>query len=172
MTTRNHNKMTVPDFERLLDTHGADRTRWPLSCRANAAALADTDPQARRLLAEATALEEVLAHACRVDADDRAMAALADRIMAATHDVPGAGVRRALLVPTLATVADARPIQRDRGVWRGAALLAASLMIGVFVGQTQFAAHAIPAFEALSGVTLGADKMAMLATDLESSEVD
>jgi hypothetical protein len=174
MTSRAHTTMTLTEFEHLLDVHGADRTRWPLAARASAAALVDSDRTARRLLAEAEALDSVLAQAGTRAPDDPALSALADRIMLAAQRAPRLVANKA--APAMdgarrdAVGDQRRAVGRDS--WRGIAVLAASLMIGIFVGQTQFAAGALPAIEALSGVTFGADKMAMLATDLDASEVD
>ena len=63
MTNTSNNGMTLADFERLLDVYGGDRTRWPAEARAAAAQLVARDAKARRMLAEAEALDRVLERA-------------------------------------------------------------------------------------------------------------
>ncbi|KAB2912397.1 MAG: hypothetical protein F9K29_19190, partial [Hyphomicrobiaceae bacterium] len=57
------NNMTQADFERLLEVYGSDRTRWPVEARTGASHLVARDAAARRLLAEAEALDRVLERA-------------------------------------------------------------------------------------------------------------
>ena len=57
------NTMTIAEFERLLDIYGSDRTRWPVEARASAGHLVARDRAARRLLAEAEALDRALERA-------------------------------------------------------------------------------------------------------------
>ncbi len=47
-------------FARLLDGYGADRTRWPAPERLRFASLLAEDAEARRLLAEAAALDRLI----------------------------------------------------------------------------------------------------------------
>jgi hypothetical protein len=53
--------MTLEAYRDLLDLHGADFARWPVAVRREAAALADADPTARRLLDDARHLERLVA---------------------------------------------------------------------------------------------------------------
>ena len=174
MTNKTGPQMTLPDFEYLLDVYGADRTRWPLSARAGTVALLAADAAARRLLAEAVALEDVLSNSPEPDA--AATAALADRIMASTRRAPR------LVASTDKVARPAQPVRSsgasmgtaDRDLWRGAALMAASLIIGIFVGQTQFGAGAVPAIEALTGVALpgSGERLAVADLLIEATDVD
>jgi len=52
--------MELAGFEQLLDQHGADLGRFPEHERSAAAALLAADPRARRMLAQAEALERGL----------------------------------------------------------------------------------------------------------------
>ena len=61
--TNTSNTMTIAELERLLDVYGSDRTRWPVEARASAGHLAARDRAARRLLAEAEALDRALERA-------------------------------------------------------------------------------------------------------------
>ena len=72
-----NNSMTNADFERLLDVYGSDRTRWPVEARASAGQLVARDRAARRLLAEAEALDRALERAPLPSLAEEA--ALADR---------------------------------------------------------------------------------------------
>ena len=65
---------------RLLESHGADRTRWPAPERLRFAGLLKGDPEARSMLAEAAALDRLLDMAPRIGVEREA--ALADRILA------------------------------------------------------------------------------------------
>jgi hypothetical protein len=58
---------------------------------------------------------------------------------------------------------------------RGAALLAASLVIGIFVGQSQLGARAVPALEDLTGMSTSAasaERLAMLDLHIEAVDED
>ena len=80
------NTMTIAEFERLLDVYGGDRTRWPVEARASAGHLVARDRAARRLLAEAEALDRALERApLPTLAQETAMA---ERIVAAARRTP------------------------------------------------------------------------------------
>ena len=81
-----NNTMTIADFERLLDVYGSDRTRWPVEARASAGQLVARDKAARRLLAEAEALDRTLERAPLPSLAEEA--ALADRILVAARRSP------------------------------------------------------------------------------------
>lgn len=97
----------------LLDTFGADRARWPAAERLRLAAFLASDAGARRLVSEAAAFDRLLDLAPRPSAA-RERAAI-ERIVAASrrHNQRAA---------------------RERPLWRAAALLAASLVLGVLAG--------------------------------------
>ena len=177
MTTRMTSILTCADFEHLLDVYGADRTRWPLGCRAGATALLSSDVSARRLLAEAIALDAVLAKGePDAQADTGAMGALAARIIAAAAITPRVAAVTPAPVPALANSRGrALPGSRQMtsGLWRGAAMLAASLVLGIFVGQSQLGAYALPKIAAAAGLSLGStERLALADIELDATELD
>lgn len=127
-----------PELEALaamLDVHGGEQARWPKAAAGRFAPLIARSAEAQRLVAEAKALDRLLAEAN--DADMRPEprhAALADRIMLATgasaspvasgNVIAIGGVRQA-----------ARRRTPPRQEWQAAALLAASLVAGLYVGS-------------------------------------
>jgi hypothetical protein len=86
MSSANNNNMTFSEFERLLDVYGSDRARWPVEARACAGQLVARDRSARRLLAEAEALDRALERAPLPSLAREA--ALADRILATARRSP------------------------------------------------------------------------------------
>ena len=161
--------MTLPEFERLLDIYGSDRTRWPVEARASAGQLAARDPAARRLLVEAEALDRVLERAPLPSLASEA--ALAERIVAAaqrtprmvrTGDAASAAVAGADKV--LAARANEgsllRLSERRRFFYHGspagraAGVLAACLMLGVFLGALAVPQPVIPALEEFTGLSI------------------
>lgn len=133
-------RATIEGLQRLLDTFGADRSRWPARERLRYSGLVAENDAARRLLAEAEALDRVLDLAPEPDVGS--LDALSARIM----ESAGAAGRQATSrdKATMPTVVPLRPhggssgrgAQADRLGWQAAALLAASVMIGVFVGTS------------------------------------
>lgn len=127
-------------LERLLEVCGADRTRWPARERLRFAGFISEDDEARRLLAEAAALDRLLDLA--PSAGKEMEHALKERIVAAA--LQSADTRLAVVPrstdghatkwtawarrPSLANV----PV---RNSLPAAALLAASLVVGVLLGS-------------------------------------
>ena len=149
MTEMNHSGMTMSEFERLLDVYGGARTRWPAEARAAAAQLVARDAGARRMLAEAEALDRVLE---RAPLPGLAVeAALAERIVAAAQRSP-----RLVKIPTekaALNTAAGLPSLKQAGAWRQrltfpqvarAAVLAASLAGGVFLGLSNLPEQVLP----------------------------
>lgn len=118
-------------FEQVLERYGSDRTRWPAPVRMRFARLVSEDGAAEQRLKEAEALDRLLDLAPPPAVDTRA---LADRIMAAVE-----GDARPVTRPT-PTRAWSPEIVRKRVATSGrthgpaAALLAASLVLGMFSG--------------------------------------
>jgi hypothetical protein len=148
--------MSMVKFKHLLDVYGADRTRWPAEARAGAATLLACDWAARRLLAQAEALDRVLERAPLVSLAREA--ALTDRIESASEHTPrlviaktGSSGRRSAIVPL--------PARADRHFWHAGALLAASLFAGVFLGLFDLSRGAVPVLADTVGLNLeiGAD---------------
>jgi hypothetical protein len=120
----------------LLEVYGADRTRWPARERLRFASFICEDEAARRLVAEAGALDALLDRASR--ASEAHEHALKERIMAAAMR---SGERKLAVVTGRGGVSAAwarRPAftkVTTRAEWPAAALLAASLVVGVVLGS-------------------------------------
>lgn len=142
----------VGDLEQVLDTFGADRTRWPAPVRRNFAGLLAESADAKQRLREAEALDRLLDLAPEPKVDTRA---LADRILAAA-DADIRLPRRAA-----ASRGPRRAFDTGSAQWPAAALLAASLVLGAFSGLSG-------AFNSTVG-TLVADAQYDTASD---SEID
>lgn len=119
-----------------LDISGADRTRWPAQERLRFAPLIAGSDETRRMMAEAAALDRLL-DAAPTLAPTR-LDGLIDRIVATAE---AEGSRPAGNVVDFATARRApappprvAPFQRSN--WQAAALLAASLFLGAFVGTS------------------------------------
>src|SRR6185312_10617773 len=119
MTGMSNTTMTIADFERLLDVYGSDRTRWPVEARASAGQLVARDKAARRLLAEAEALDRALERAPLPSLAEES-AGLAERAIDNVVRLPSLRTRTRWLTPT--------------GFGGAAGMLAASLALGVFLG--------------------------------------
>lgn len=170
------NNMTIADFERLLDVYGSDRSRWPVEARASAGQLVARDRSARRLLAEAEALDRTLERAPLPSLAKEAE--LADRILAAARRSPrmvSAVTADASQVSPRAVVdnvirlpgPDTRPRWLRRARFGGATgMLAASLVLGVFFGLSNLSQGVLPAFEDMTGIALGAQSRTVAQVDL------
>jgi hypothetical protein len=169
MTNMSNTGMTLADFERLLDVYGGDRTRWPAEARAAAAQLVARDAKARRTLAEAESLDRILE---RAPLPSRAVeAALAERIVAAAQRSPRIVKIASGKSPVVSRPEGrALPPQRSaswkfgllRGEVRAATLLAASLMVGIFIGISNVPQSVVPALADLAGADRGAYSLAQV----------
>ena len=120
----------------VLDVHGGEQARWPKATIARFAPLIARSADAQRMIAEATALDRLLAEADDAEARPTPrQAALADRIMAATgaSAKPVSGGNVVGIGSARETVARRRVAPRQS--WQAAALLAASLVAGLYVGS-------------------------------------
>lgn len=155
------NAMTRAEFDAALSIFGADLSRWPENKRLAASNLMNEDAHARRLGVESEALERVLASATPFQGSG--ISALADRIVAEARRTPRiAAVRSRTLasVPVKASRPGGIGAMLPRST-RGAGLLVASLLLGVFVGQSQLTIGALAAIEDVTGIVL--DQQASLA---------
>lgn len=161
---RQNQKLTIDRLESLLDAYGGDLSRWPERLAPEAQALIGSSSEARRLHAEAQALDRVLAKASTPDPERLEM--LAHRIMAVAEREGSArpaesargreAVGRVIPMPVSARavansdrerqVAPAPAASRpSRGSWFGggnwpaAAALAASLAFGIAIGVSDIA---------------------------------
>ena len=169
MTNANTTIMTPAEFERLLDVYGGDRTHWTIESRAAAAQLVARDTRAQRLLAEAEALDRVLERAPLPSLATEA--ALADRIVAAAQRSPRiVSIKGAEGSSGTQPDSSQEAQHRRRADWlsrafradvRKAAMLAASLVIGVYIGLSNLPQQIIPA---LTGDATG-DRYNLALTD-------
>ena len=158
---RTESDMTREQLMAHLDAFGADPARWPAAVRASVRAVLERDPQARRLQAEARALERLLDRASPVaepapELIDRIVRAArgADRARVWQADVAGAAIEAGDNIIALprargvraradraAAPASWRPARRQ---WQGAGgLLAASLLLGIWLGASGAAAPSL-----------------------------
>lgn len=158
MTTKPIDRAELEELERVLATYGADRDRWPAAARLRFAPLLAGDAEARRMLSEARALDRLLDRAPVVsEARREALAARlvgeairAPRIAEPAVTPPMTEARRAVVVELdRAAAGGRRRVKRlpHPGWFNGgrqmpaAALLAASLLLGIFAGwSTQLGA--------------------------------
>ena len=151
-------------LERLLDVCGADRTRWPARERLRFASFIGEDEGAKRLLAEADALDSLLDLAPR--ASEARERALQERIVAAalrTSEARLAVVPGRAVVPAASSLRGKLPAVRGFGggrvkaEWPAAALLAASLVMGVILGTAGTLDRAVQEVAEISGYTTATD---------------
>ena len=124
------------ELAHLLDAWGGTPARWPPLVRERIGQIVAAEPGGQALLAEARALDRLLD-------PDRETAApvphgLVDRIMtAALADAP-TGRRTADRLPAKMITLPTRPRPQaapvTRGQWRAAGLMAASLLLGIYIG--------------------------------------
>ena len=169
-------------FENVLDTFGGNPARWPAEKRERLISLAAADTDAARLLREARALDTVLTKAAGPPVGDTR--ALADRIAAAVANTapgqparaerqpdgghaspPGTsgvviawprGSEKSHAASQAAALTGSTP-RRERltGSWRTAALLAASLVVGIFFGVADLVPSDVG--EIVANATTGTD---------------
>jgi hypothetical protein len=138
MTNKDTQATDREALARLLEIHGADRTRWPARERLRFAGVISEDKTAAKLLAEAEALDRLLDQAPRASA--AGIEALKERIVAAalrTHEphlAVIAGGKKVAVLPQARL--GRRSLAARFGEWPAAAVLAASLVLGVMLGTT------------------------------------
>ncbi len=141
MTRKPKKRCSLGQFEKLLDACGPEPDDWPREARAGALALLRRDTAAKRLHAEALALAALLESA----APGRAPPALVARILKAAGKTARDGHAGFDRVVALHEAVDGAHRGRLRANLPHAALLAASLMLGVWAGATGFADQLVTA---------------------------
>lgn len=149
--TQDRSNMAPRDLEALLDAYGSDTSRWPKEAQARAGVLLASNAQASRLMVEARALDALLGRA-PLPARER-QTALADRIVAQALSGASPGSAREAAAPDSGIVIPWPGAARERAApawkpsrrpaWSAAALLAASLCLGIFVGLQNLAPGAV-----------------------------
>jgi hypothetical protein len=143
--TKNTRAKDRQALEHLLDVYGADRTRWPARERLRFASFIGEDEVAQRLVAESAALDALLDRAPRMSEDRER--ALKERIVAAALRsgetklavvTDPAGDKTSRLPQWASRARSAPSLSRKRAgrEWPAAALLAASLVVGVMLGSS------------------------------------
>ena len=179
MTAKDHERSTdVEALQRLLDVYGADRSRWPARDRLKFAELLAESADARRILGDAGAFDRLLDMAPGAEA--AAVGALAGKIAAAASAEPkraGRSIEAPHAMGATRTVK--RLPERTRQIidWPAAALMAASLVLGVFVGTNGYfddvtgqtavvAASGADIDTDASAIAFGGDAASLLEEDL------
>jgi hypothetical protein len=124
-------------FSSVLDAYGGDPARWPAGSEARFTPLLARNEAARRLQAEAVALDLLISHAETAPApmSKSARTSLTDRIVARAT-APARPVDNVVPLPTR-TRPPAKPAPRSirqSPLWQAGALLAASLVAGLYIG--------------------------------------
>lgn len=132
MTRLNMDRQDLELLERVLDVYGADRDRWPAAERLRLARVLTESEEARRMLRDAAALDRLLDLAPAFDAARQAQ--LAERIVARAAAMPRLAHAGPATEVARGPLARLPSLSRFGRVAPAAALLAASLMLGVFAG--------------------------------------
>jgi hypothetical protein len=151
-------------LERLLEVYGADRTRWPARERLRFASFIAEDAGAKRLLAEAAALDSLLDLAPR--ASEAREHALQEHIFAKA--VRSSDKKLAVVGGRATPRKETRTVLSRLGLggvggtrftreWPAAALLAASLMLGVYLGSAGTLDTALQQAAEATGLTVATD---------------
>ncbi len=126
MTRKGVGPVGLDKLEAALDTYGADRTRWPAPLRHALSGLIAGNGEAQKLLADAELFDRLLDRAPQYDV--ARIAKLKERIAAAAE-------RQPRLVATRPDARAPQPVlRRSQGIV--ATALAASLVLGLFAGQS------------------------------------
>lgn len=142
----------------LLDTHGGNPERWPADRRAAFERLIAADPEARRLAAEAQALDRVLTGAPAAGAVQPLVLSklILDKVRAERGNSGG----RPGLDGMRTGNRSASPVLTRRAGWASAGVLAASFVFGIVLGGSDLGA---PYVEDLASAAGLADTSAVLS---------
>ncbi len=139
MTDQNTSAEKLTALRQVLERFGSNTDRWPERLRDDLRQFVATDNAARQALAEARALDDVLKLAPEPDADR--MSDVAARIMVAVDEDLDAHTARDFNAAsdTATPIGTVIPMRRKLSIpsenWQTAAVLAASLVVGVFAGN-------------------------------------
>lgn len=126
----------LQELNHLLEIYGADCNRWPAADRIRLSSFIAIDPRGKAALAEAAALDRLLDMAPRVSVERER--ALTHRILVAAAASSTTMLAQAGNVVAFSSAAkkSPRPFLRVQARQAAGALLAASLVLGVFVGTS------------------------------------
>lgn len=133
MSNQAETEQRLQELNRLLETYGADRGRWPAADRIRLSSFIAIDPRGKAALAEAAALDRLLDMAPIVSIDRERQ--LAQRIISAAVASAPSQAQTANVVPFPATKTTV-PFLRNQARHAAGALLAASLVLGIFAGTS------------------------------------
>lgn len=128
MTNKMPGTAGLAELEAVLDTYGADRTRWPAPVRHSLSGLIAGNAQARQMLEDAEVFDHLLDQAPAASREE--LSSLTERIVAAAAAQPRLAVSR----PPSVVMPAPRRVSRQQS-WAAAAL-AASLALGILAGQS------------------------------------
>lgn len=154
MTTKYSREELLKQLQDVLDCHGAAPSCWPEHCRARLSAFVESDHEAARNFAGAKALDRTLCCApkgeCRAGMEARILS-LAMSLPQSRHEASAT-----ILDFRMAALRERQPSRgmaaigpERRPMW-GAALLAASLILGVYIGVS---GEAIPTLQNMTLLT-------------------
>jgi hypothetical protein len=160
MNTKHNRDDLLQELEEALALAGPHPRRWRASCCARLSAFIENDAEAARLFAEAKALDRVLGHA----PEGKPRPALESCILRAAFRCPQQRGKFAGFTMRLgggAGINEVRPfpfLMPGRSFWGEAALLAASLVLGVYIGMS---GEVVPALRDLDMLASSGDDAAM-----------
>ena len=168
----------IEALKSLLEIYGADRSRWPARDRLKFAELLADHHDARQVMAEAEALDRLLDMAPEPKAAE--LTSLSARILSAAAATPQRTPAGNVTPLSAAAKPRSQPSKfRPRRVvdWPAAALMAASLVLGIFAGtngylgdvtgsDTELAQSADNDQSDASALAFGTDAAGLLEEDL------
>lgn len=169
MTDKTNRDDLMQRLTDVIDAYGGDRNRWPEADQRRLEVLLSGDDQARKIIEDGAALDRLLtsAEAVETQRSDRS-AALADRIMANIEDAAGAGqesaARPSATIISLPNRRASEPVTVERPVltpsaWLPVAALAASLMVGIFVGAGGYLESTASSLTELAGLSTSSEAL-------------
>jgi len=170
-------KREIEALAALLDAFGADTGRWPAGAAVRFAPLLAESADARRLVAEARALDQLLTMTAAAERSVRPdlAARMADRVLARAARPPGIETRPSNVVPLPRrrpeTVAPASRVKRPTE-WRAAALLAASLLCGLYIGGQGTGDDLVNAAAEVIGVGTFVDSATYVLADVSLASLE
>lgn len=154
MTRKGLHIIGLDKLEATLDTYGADRTRWPAPVRHALSGLIAGNTEAQKLLKDAEAFDRLLDKAPRYDAA---------RLNRLRERIAAAAVRQPRLIATRPKTMMSPVLRRHTGLV--ATALAASLVLGIFAGQSSIISRTADTILNGDGVGYASSGRQMAQTD-------